>query len=597
MVPSLTYTTSLRREGSVAGTAATPASANEVSGADVQPFRKVLKDAAKAKKAASRRSNGGSKASEDTVLREWELTVGIEVHAQLDTETKLFSDASTALSDEPNVNIALFDLAMPGSQPIFQKATLIPALRAAIAFGCDIQQTSRFDRKHYFYQDQPAGYQITQYYEPYARNGSIWLGPQDGIAQADGAGVRIGIKQIQMEQDTAKSVETPSGAHLLDFNRVSRPLIEIITRPEIHSPQSAAACVRKIQATLQAAGAATMGMEMGGLRADVNVSVRRRKSAPGTHQYDGISGLGQRTEIKNLSSFKAVEDAVRAEMLRQVAVLESGGTIEGETRRWTIGQTETRKLREKEGEVDYRYMPDPDLTPVVISEDLVREIQQRMPEMPDEQFTTLTEGAGHSLPAADAKALMELNGGERLEYYYDVLDAYKQLMAKDEASEDCKRRDGAICRTVANWVLHEVGGLLSRASAADPAVECSAARIPSAILAQIIHLQQRREITSVSAKQLLTMVFNGDDRPVSTIIEQEHMQHHPMTTEEYVALAQAVMHDNADTVQQIRQNGQYGKIGFLVGQVVRRGEKGRVEAQTASKILRELLDSSDTRSP
>lgn len=206
--------------------------------------------------------------------------------------------------------------------------------------------------------------------EPFARDGSIVLYDHDGIAPEDGQSVTIGIKQIQMEQDTARTIQQDS-VTLLDFNRVSHPLIEIITLPQMHSPQTAAACVKKIQAILQAVNAVTTGMEMGGLRVDVNVSVSSRNGlvqAAADHEYSGVTGLGQRTEIKNLSSIKAVEDAIIAERNRQIEVLESGGIIEGETRGWTLGSTETTRLRGKEGEVDYRYMPDPDLAPIIISE-------------------------------------------------------------------------------------------------------------------------------------------------------------------------------------------------------------------------------------
>jgi aspartyl-tRNA(Asn)/glutamyl-tRNA(Gln) amidotransferase subunit B len=205
--------------------------------------------------------------------------------------------------------------------------------------------------------------------DPLAKDGLITLYDYDGIAPEDGKEVRVGIKQIQMEQDTAKTLHQPPSTHLLDLNRVSHPLIEIITLPHIHHPATAAACVRKIQATLNAVGAAVLGMELGGLRADVNVSVRPRNLPEGEGvgaEYHGVKGLGQRTEIKNLSSFKAVEDAIRAERDRQINILESGGIIEGETRGWTLGSSETRKLRGKEGEVDYRYMPDPDLGPVIV---------------------------------------------------------------------------------------------------------------------------------------------------------------------------------------------------------------------------------------
>ena len=202
--------------------------------------------------------------------------------------------------------------------------------------------------------------------EPFAKDGHVTLFDYDGIAAEDYPSVRIGIKQIQMEQDTAKTIQQPPDVMLLDFNRVGHPLIEIITLPNIHHAKTAAACVRKIQSILQAVNAVTTGMEMGGLRADVNVSVRPRGVQTGPHTYYGVTELGQRTEIKNLSSFKAVEDAINAERDRQVRVLEQGGSIEGETRGWTIGGKETEKLRGKEGEVDYRYMPDPDIAPVVI---------------------------------------------------------------------------------------------------------------------------------------------------------------------------------------------------------------------------------------
>lgn len=328
------------------------------------PFRKQLKDEAKRKREAQRRDavpwnhHDAGRKSNDSTSRKWKLTVGLEIHAQLNTERKLFSDAKTSEDGAPNSDVAVFDLAFPGTQPEFQKATLLPALRAALGLNCEIRQRSQFDRKHYYYQDQPAGYQITQYYEPFAVSGNVLVYDHDGIAPEDGRLVDVAIKQIQMEQDTAKSNLQPPSTTLLDFNRVGYPLIEIITHPRIHHPQTAAACVRKIQSILQAVNAVTTGMELGGLRADVNVSV----------SPEGSEALGQRTEIKNLSSFKAVEDAIIAERDRQIAVLEYGGSIEGETRGWTLGSTETKKLRGKEGEVDYRYMPDPDIAPLIIGQ-------------------------------------------------------------------------------------------------------------------------------------------------------------------------------------------------------------------------------------
>ena len=336
----------------------------EVTQANDVPLRKQLKDEAKRKREAQRLSGIQDKTSDagngshGSTSKGWKLTVGLEIHAQLNTERKLFSNARTSEDSEPNSDVAVFDLAFPGTQPEFQKATLLPALRAARGLNCKIRPKSHFDRKHYYYQDQPAGYQITQYYSPFAVSGNILIHDHDGIATEDGKLVDVAIKQIQMEQDTAKSNLQPPSTTLLDFNRVGHPLIEIITEPQLHHPQTAAACVRKIQSILQAVNAVTTGMELGGLRVDVNVSVSPEDSAV----------LGQRTEIKNLNSFKAVEDAIMAERDRQISVLESGGTIEGETRGWTLGSTETKKLRGKEGEVDYRYMPDPDIAPLIIGQ-------------------------------------------------------------------------------------------------------------------------------------------------------------------------------------------------------------------------------------
>lgn len=249
-----------------------------------------------------------------------------------------------------------------------------------------------------------------------------------------------------MEQDTAKTIAQPPSAHLLDFNRVSHPLVEIITLPHIHHPATAAACVRKIQAILKSVGAATAGMEVGGLRADVNVSVRRRGEA-GAHAYHGVAGLGARTELKNLSSFKAVEDAVVAERDRQIAVLEAGGVVEGETRGWTLGSTETRKLRGKEGEVDYRYMPDPDLGPVVVGGDLVEFLREGLPQLPDETVKTLVEDGRYGLTVKDAKTLVGLDTGDRLDYYFDVVEILNQQTAAEE------RASMKLGKAAGNWYV------------------------------------------------------------------------------------------------------------------------------------------------
>lgn len=269
-----------------------------------------------------------------------------------------------------------------------------------------------------------------------------------------------------MEQDTAKTIQETATTSLLDFNRVSHPLIEIITLPHIHHPSTAAACVRKIQAILKSVNACTAGMEIGGLRADVNVSVRRRHDnsiIEGGNQYYGVTGLGQRTEIKNLSSFKAVEEAIIAERNRQIRLLENGGVVEGETRGWTLGSTETRRLRGKEGEVDYRYMPDPDIQPVFISDvcpslvgvlyhssanpsqELINHLRSTLPALPDSILTTLTTDPTHGLTMKDAKTLLSSDDGDRLEYYFDVL---ARLQAKEKVDQP-----KYLGRVVGNWFV------------------------------------------------------------------------------------------------------------------------------------------------
>ncbi|RDW84796.1 glutamyl-tRNA(Gln) amidotransferase subunit B [Coleophoma cylindrospora] len=550
-------------------------------------FRKQLKDEAKRKKAEGL---GSKKAKIDNqVLEKWELTVGIEIHAQLNTPRKLFSSAASTINEKPNTHVALFDLAMPGSQPKFQKETLIPAVRAALALNCEISTSSRFDRKHYFHWDQPAGYQITQYYQPFARNGYITLYAHDGIAKEDGDEIRIGIKQVQMEQDTAKTITQPGGIHLLDFNRVGLPLIEIITLPQIHHPSTAAAFVRKVQILLDAVDACVLGMESGGLRADVNVSVRRRDGtvSDAGHSYAGVEGLGQRTEIKNLSSFKAVEDAIIAERDRQIEVLEAGGKIAGETRGWTIGSSGTRRLRGKEGEVDYRYMPDPELGPVLISPTLIEHLQNTLGALPDAEITILTEEYG--LTIKDAMSLVSLDNGGRAEFFRMAVDR----IAGDSAS--AKQPLGRLC---GNWVLHELGGLTleSGETASDLNFDASGnSLMPLDDFVSLIKFLEAGRITGKTSKRVLRTLFenslSGASTDVEKMIEENDLWFRPMSTEEYQNLARSIL--DPKVVEQILK-GQKGKIMFLVGQMMKMGENGQVDPQKAREVLEHIIEENRT---
>ncbi|KAH7028841.1 Glutamyl-tRNA amidotransferase subunit B, mitochondrial [Microdochium trichocladiopsis] len=565
---------------------AAAATTNTPTGPAHVPLRKQLKEEAKQLKASGKKKK---KNASNQVVPGWELTVGIEIHAQLNTPRKLFSPAATSFNDNPNTHVAYFDLATPGSQPIFQKETLIPALRAALALNCEIQPTSRFDRKHYFHWDQPSGYQITQYYEPFARNGYIDLQPRDGIAAEDENGLKVGIKQVQMEQDTAKTLAQPDKVHWIDFNRVGAPLIEIITHPDIHHPATAAAFVRKVQTILNATDACVSGMEAGGLRADVNVSVRRTG--------DPSAPLGQRTEIKNLSSFKAVEDAIIAERDRQIAVLESGGKIEGETRGWSIGATETRRLRGKEGEVDYRYMPDPDLAPVVIGDDLVAHLRETLGQLPDVEVNELIDT--FELSPKDALSLVAIDGGMRVEYFWNVVDALRQRL-ESRPNRDAGK-DTACFQLAANWTLHELGRLT--ADKADPedqqlgfTEDGQCQRVPIDHLADIIFFLHSGDVTAKIAKELLWVVFRGtipaEYASVEDLIEKEGLWFKELSEAEYEALADQAVEGQEHVVKQFADYKKYpeGKLMFLVGQMVRLGLEERINPQNAAAVLKRLLE-------
>jgi aspartyl-tRNA(Asn)/glutamyl-tRNA(Gln) amidotransferase subunit B len=275
-----------------------------------------------------------------------------------------------------------------------------------------------------------------------ARDGHITLLARDGISPQDGESVTVRVKQVQLEQDTAKTLAQVDGVHWLDFNRVGLPLIEIITEPDIHHPRTAAVFVRKVQMLLQAVDSCVSGMETGGLRADINVSVRRTDDEGGT--------LGTRTEIKNLNTIKAVEEAIIAERDRQIREIEAGNSIAGETRGWTVGSKETRRLRGKEGEVDYRYMPDPDIAPLVIGADLVQHLEASLAVLPDNELDTLIDRYG--LTAKDAISLVNLDNGARILYFYEVLRLVEEHLSAqvDDALLDTK----AYATLVGNWVIH-----------------------------------------------------------------------------------------------------------------------------------------------
>lgn len=526
----------------------------------------------------------GKKAKSDSQTVEgWELTVGIEIHAQLNTARKLLSEATASFNEEPNSHVALFDVAMPGSQPLLQKEALLPAIRAALSLNCDIQRVSRFDRKHYFWWDQPSGYQITQYYEPLARNGHITLYARDGISPEDGESITVGIKQVQLEQDTAKTLAQTGNVHWLDFNRVGVPLIEIITEPHIHHPRTAAVLVRKMQLLLSTLDTCVSGMETGGMRADVNVSVRRTD--------DAARKLGTRTEIKNLSTIKAVEDAIIAERDRQIRELEAGGVIAGETRGWALGSKETRRLRGKEGEVDYRYMPDPDIAPLIIEDDLVKHLRSSLAVAPDAELERLVAEFG--LTPKDALSLITLNNGARVEYFYRVVDSLHDKIAAEFESTPPELKSHSTL--AGNWIVHELGRLTTYKAGALASGELSfsldgeCAQVPSSHLAQLLFHLYRKQITGKVAKELLLAICIGEvEGGVEQMIDANGLWFNEISESEYAALADEAMVGESRVLQQFvgYRTFPQGKLMYLVGKMMRLGPTERIDPATAERVMR-----------
>ena len=386
----------------------------------------------------------------------------------------------------------------------------------------------------------------------------------------------MGIKQVQLEQDTARSQEQDSETTLIDFNRSGVALIEIISLPDLHSPRAAAAYVRKLQALLYAVDAVTTGMEDGGLRADVNVSVRRKGDVEGNFSYSGVKGLGQRTEIKNLSTFKGIEEAIKAERDRQISVLEGGGIIEAETRGWSAANPrETRRLRGKEGEVDYRYMPDPDLPPLYIHHSLVDRLTSTLPPSPAKLVEMLISKYGLSSP--DAETLCALDDGERMIYFQEVVEEFIKALGRPIPTE-------SVGQFVANWILHELGALLSSDDR-----PWSKEIVPARPLAEILSLSSLGKITGGSAKIILKMKYNGDERSVSHIVDEEQLHFQNLSDTKYESIAREIMDKYPQHVADIREKKKMGKLQFLMGQMFRHPDKGSMKPQEAERVFRRLI--------
>jgi aspartyl-tRNA(Asn)/glutamyl-tRNA(Gln) amidotransferase subunit B len=479
------------------------------------------------------------------VLARYEPVIGLEVHAQLKTATKVFCGCSTRFGDPPNTNVCPRCLGLPGTLPVLNRRALEQAIRASLTLGCKVNEFSRFARKNYFYPDLPKGYQISMYELPLAEHGSLEI-------EHDGARKRIGITRLHMEEDAAKGMHEgfPDSATktYIDYNRCGVPLIEIVSEPDIRTPAEAYAYLTTLKQILEYTDVSDCNMEEGSLRCDANVSVRLR----GTEQF------GTKAEVKNLNSFRYLQRALEYEIERHIGVIESGGRIEQETRLWNVAAGRTEPMRSKEFAHDYRYFPEPDLLPVRVTPTWKSEILRDMPELPDARRERFRQDFG--ITAYDA----------------DVLTATRDLADYFEAVV----RAGAPGKSASNWIQTE---LLRRLK--DAGKEIGASPVTPATLAELIQTVESGKITAASGKQVFAKMFESGE-PAAKIIAAEGLSQ-ISDTAEIERICREVIEKNPDNVAKYRA-GNEGVFKFFVGQVMR-ASRGQANPQTVNDTLRRLL--------
>ncbi len=469
--------------------------------------------------------------------------IGLEVHAQLKTRTKIFCSCSTRFGAPPNTHVCPVCLGMPGVLPVLNQGVVEFAMRMALATECRIAPESRFARKNYFYPDLPKGYQISQYELPIAENGHV------NITRADGSKKRIGITRIHMEEDAGKLIHEPDRAlSMVDYNRTGVPLIEIVSEPDIASPEEAGAYLRQLRAILRYLGISDGNMEEGSFRCDANVSVRP----------ENTEQLGTRTELKNLNSFKFVEKALAYEIKRQIGVLRENGTVVQETRLWDTARNRTVSMRGKEEAHDYRYFPDPDLVPLQIDAQWQARVQSELPELPDRRKERFMDQ--YALPAYDA----------------DVLTASRELADYFEACLEQVNN----AKLVSNWVM---GNLLGLLNAEGKTIEQSP--LTPDQLAELLKLVDEAVVSGKIAKSVFDeMVASG--KPARAIVEEKGLVQ--VTDASAIESAvDAVIERCPDEVAAYK-GGKKKLLGFFVGQVMKE-TRGKANPQMVNELLKKKL--------
>ena len=477
---------------------------------------------------------------------DWEVVIGLEVHAQVNSRAKLFSGASTEFGGAPNTHVSLVDAAMPGMLPVINRECVAQAVRTGLALKAQINRRSTFDRKNYFYPDLPQGYQISQYKSPIVGEGEILvdLTPEHSF--------RVGVERLHLEQDAGKSLHDQSPTmSFVDLNRSGVALMEIVSRPDMRSSDEAKAYVGKLRSILRYVGSSDGDMEKGNLRADVNVSVRR----PG-------APLGTRCEIKNVNSIRFIGQAIEVEARRQIAVIEDGGVIEQETRLFDPGRGETRSMRSKEEAHDYRYFPDPDLLPLELDQQWIDALAAYLPELPDAKKARFL--ADYGLSPYDATVLV----ADR-----ETADFFEAAVKHDGAARDAK--------AVANWIM---GDLSAAANAQNLPV--SEAGLSSGGLATLVDLIAEGVISGKIAKDLLIMLLGPDKGADPRALVEARGLKQVTDVGAIDAAVMAAIAANPEKAEQAK--GKPGMLGWFVGQVMK-ATGGKANPQAVSDALKARL--------
>jgi aspartyl-tRNA(Asn)/glutamyl-tRNA(Gln) amidotransferase subunit B len=474
--------------------------------------------------------------------KEYEVIIGLEVHAQVLSESKLFSSSPTKFGSEPNTQVSLVDAAFPGMLPVINEFCIKQAIKTGIGLNAKINNKSIFDRKNYFYADLPQGYQISQYKNPIVGEGSVTLDMPDGEKM-------IGIERLHLEQDAGKSIHDIDPQNtLVDLNRSGVALMEIVSKPDLRSLDEVNAYIKKLRSIMRYLGTCDGNMQEGSLRADVNVSVRKK----------GETELGKRCEIKNVNSIKFMQMAIDYEANRQVDILEEGGSIDQETRLFDTKKNETRSMRTKEDAHDYRYFPDPDLLPLELNDDFINEIKKEIPELPDEKKKRFIEK--FNLSPYEANILV--SDIETSKYFEDV-----------SKNSDVK--------LATNWITGELFALLNNKS-----IEITESPITSENLAKLINLIKDGTISGKIAKTVFEIMADSGKDP-KKIVEEKGLKQQS-DPKELEKIIDKVISDNPKNVEAYK-SGKDKLFGFFVGQVMKQSN-GKANPQLVNEILKKKLN-------